>query len=657
MQSQLTPGYSRLAQLLVACGLVITINGYDSRVVDQCYRLPVLERMTDARAYPADQFVDAFEKFNPHLGYLRLLQFGSGIFGLSITLFLLYSLTVLLTTYSIWRIRELLFPEMPHWSNWLLLLTFFLCKAGNLGTNHIWEDHLLDRQIAFSLGWFALALWLECHPSIGIKIPVITGLIAVIHPGLGLLNLALWLTVFSWNFLTGIFKRNDLILFVIAIFLSMIPWALLYLGQSSVLKAGVSPELFWSLATELQGPQHMRSSLWRSSQWYAAISLTVFASIQFLVLMPKNLSHRAFKQARQWLLLILIGLFISWPAIEYFHNLNITLAQPWRMATPVRGFLLIILNSIIFEYIKSNRPIIKGRAFSIIFGLRNDIVTFSLFLLESVNLMIKRTLRDTKPSWQTNISGIFLMTSTFYAILWVYDHDPQHGHYVIIAGYVAGPAVDFILRKLQISIDDQSGKLYIPTKLQIAPRNAIILAWILPAIAIIYCGFDASGKTIFAQILASKWRIYETPRSDAEKLGAWLHANIAPNAMILSPPRDKSLRLWSHRSVVANVAGSPYQAEELKKWSERIATLSGFSGDIADFAHQWPENRVRFETFYEKATSNEIIAWANQNQANVIVVPSAERFESLATSGWEKAHVEGRLAAWLKNHDFTKIQP
>lgn len=647
MQSQPGFHYSRRVELLVACGLVISFNGYDSRVVDQCYRLPLLERLTKASAFPLDQFVDAFEKFNPHLGYLRLLQFGSVFFGLSITLFTLYCLTLTLTIHSFWRIRESIYPEMPRWSNWLLLLLFVLCKAGNLGTNHLWEDHLLDRQIAFSLGWYALAIWIGSQPSIAIKIPFITGVISLIHPGLGLLNLALWLTLFGWNYLTGFFRHKEMIFCVIAFFFCMMPWAWLYLGQSAVLKAGVSPDLFWSLATELQGPQHMRPSLWRGSQWCASISLFIFSCVHYLLLTPAKKHTQPYRSASQWLLFITAGLFISWPAIEYFHNINITLAQPWRLATAVRGFLLVILNSIIFDQIKSNQPINLCRALSIIFGLRNDMVTFSLIIVEIINFLITKLLKLFKWKWLNHVSSFLYNILTFCGIWWVYDNDPQQGHYLIITGYLAGLILSYILRRQQVSINHSSGELSIPLCLQIRPRNAIAFVWFLPFSSIVCCGFDYSGQTKISQILAAKWRVYETPRSDAEKMGFWLNKILPQDAMILSPPRDKSIRLWSHRSIVANVAGSPYQAEELKKWAERISILCGFSGDLANFAGQWPDNRVKFETYYEKASPDQVAVWAKQFQANVIVVPSSERFDSLAASGWEKTHVQGRLAAWL----------
>lgn len=657
MKSYRNEQFTKLVELLIACGLVITINGYESRVVDQCYRLPILERMIDPQAFPADQFVQAFDKFNPHLGYLRILQFSSSLFGLSISLFLLYCITAFLNIYSVWRIRELVFPDLPEWTNWLLLLLLVLCKAGNLGTNHIWEDHLLDRQIAFALGWFALACWLEANESIYWKIPVITGLIAIIHPGLGLLNLALWCGLFSWNFIFAAFPREKVLFFFGVFLLSMLPWARLYLGQSSVLKAGVSPDLFWQLATEIQGPQHMRPSLWRSSQWYAAFSLLALGFIQFFWMIPEKVPQKVHQRASQWILMIVFGLFVSWPAIEYFHDINITLAQPWRLATPLRGLLLIILTSILTPYFSINNRLIRGFAFSIIVGLRNDWVTFFLCSVSIFVITLPNFMRLVRSNIMQLIFQLLIGGSLIYSLWWISAHDPQDGISLIAGSYLFVFIVDYLLKKHEVKIDPENNTIHFPYSLQISRRNAIIAAWLLPLSSLIIGGFDPTGQTRITQILASKWRIYETPRTDAEKMGVWLNANLPKNAMILTPPRDKSLRAWSHRSIVANVAGSPYQAAELQKWAERMKILSGFNGEMSEFANQWPTKRVEFETYYDKADANEIIGWAEDFKANYIIAPSHANSQPFAAKGWVIIHRHGRLIAYSKekNNASDKI--
>ena len=59
-------------------------------------------------------------------------------------------------------------------------------KAGNIGTNHIFEAMVLDRQIAFALGWLALAQ-LVVQPDRG-RLPVMAaiGVATLVHPSAGL---------------------------------------------------------------------------------------------------------------------------------------------------------------------------------------------------------------------------------------------------------------------------------------------------------------------------------------------------------------------------------------------------------------------------------------------------------------------------------------
>ena len=55
---------------IAALGLYLTLEGYHARDGDQAYRLPLLARFQDPRAFENDPFVDAVAQFNPHRGYL-----------------------------------------------------------------------------------------------------------------------------------------------------------------------------------------------------------------------------------------------------------------------------------------------------------------------------------------------------------------------------------------------------------------------------------------------------------------------------------------------------------------------------------------------------------------------------------------------------------
>lgn len=661
--------YTRLLRIITATGLVISINGYQSRVIDQCYRLPIMERMIDANAYAGDQFVDAFESFNPHIGYSRLLQFGSMLSGLSLWMFILYSLALSICIHAIWEIRKTLFPNLPAWSDWLLVAIFSLCKAGNIGTNHLWEDHLLDRQIAFSLGWVMLATWIKNDSTISsshntiasLKISILCGITAVIHPGLGLLYVALWLGVFGLAWLVGNCNSKQFGTTAILLISSMIPWGLIYLPQAAVLKQGVEQELFWSLATELQGPQHMRPIYWRSTQWYAAIALLIAGIAQIALSGNAVRTSPAIKKTAAWIFIITLGLLIAVPGIEIFKSLNITMAQPFRLATIMRGMMLILILPGLVARLQSKQLLQLCHGCALILSLRQDMALTVMIVIELILQFAKMSHRN--KTLMTFCYIVMQLSGSYWLLL----HDPRKSYYLIIAG----DAIGIVLFMIQSDRDQKRNEIIerliaIPSTHRRQIRIAIY-AWLLPILAILFNLTDSLQKTWAAEKLAGKYRVFATPLSDAEKLGVWIDRHMPKDVLVLTPPRDKSLRSWSHRSIVVNVAGSPYQASALKTWAERLQSMSGLSTDIAtadrlteietadsldEFCRRWPVERVKFETYYEKASAREILSWADRYHAGLVVAPTWNqpddriKNEDFMNRGWRKLHTQGRLTLW-----------
>lgn len=639
---------SSLLRILTATGLVITINGYQSRVVDQCYRLPIMEQMMGSPAYHGDLFVNAFEKFNPHLGYLKLLWFGSSLFGLSLWMFMIYSLTLGICIFAIWNIRKSLFPKIPVWSDWLLVIMFTLCKAGNIGTNHLWEDHLLDRQIGFSIGWLTLAIWLGENQIKLYFIPILCGLMAIIHPGLGLLFTALWLGVLGASALQKALSYRQLLGLTSVFLAAMLPWAVLYLPQSRILKAGVEGQLFWELATELQGPQHMRPIFWRATQWYAAMLLYFLGMASFFMMRHEIPSRKIFSKILLWVSIVTLGLTIAIPAIEFFHDINITLAQPFRLATPLRGLMLVLILPTIVRSLQSCELLQWCRTAALILSLRNDMSLSVMLLMEFLSILLDCLTNKFTTYNLSNLNKLVLIISQMAGCVWLFKHDPKQGQQLILGGYLLG-CIGYFFYQYNKSIFIRINSIMHSMKIQKRKQLRIAFyAWAAPLLAVIMGGYDPSGLLWTAEKIATKWRIYETPISDAEKMGFWIDRNLPRDLLILSPPRDKSLRLWSHRSVVLNVAGSPYQAEALEAWASRLQTLSGFQGNLAEFCSKWPTDRVAFETFYEKASPDEILDWADQFEANAIIVPNQERFEAVFDKKWVKKRTQGRLILWIR---------
>src|SRR5260370_38679014 len=111
--SGLIASYRRPLAFLLLFGLFLTFRGYRSREGDQAYRLPILLHQQDQSRFAADPFVRAFDQFNPHRGYLALLDRGSGLVGLSAALFLLFGTTFFLTGHALDRLARAIWRERP----------------------------------------------------------------------------------------------------------------------------------------------------------------------------------------------------------------------------------------------------------------------------------------------------------------------------------------------------------------------------------------------------------------------------------------------------------------------------------------------------------------------------------------------------------------
>ena len=639
-------------RLATAVGAVVTFGGYQSRVVDQCYRLPIVARMNDQALYVADPFVRAFDTFNPHWGYGRLLNTMASAIGLSGALFGLYVATVALTLASLWRIRRALAPALPAWSDWLVVAVFVLCRAGNIGTNHLWEDHLLDRQIGYALLWFALAEWLAGERRKAWSIPLAIGLTAIIHPGLGVLAAALWAGIFVAGLPFGETHKRETIRFLTILAVAMVPWAVAYLPQSKILAEGVDPALFWSLATELQGPQHMRPVHWRESQWWAAFAILA-AGLGGLVAARRDFARPAVIRAGLWAVPIVLGLALATALVEIAHSLPVTMAQPFRLATPLRGLCLILLIPHLASLIRSGGIAGAARAGALILCLRGDrafvaAVGVELVMTSFSWLSRQFTNIERKPGYDL----IALSIAGFPAAWWLIRRDTADGEVLLLSGYLTGAAFALIVPRVgpRIAMRFSSGTNGF--------RNArawriCAYAWAIPLASAVVGIADPAGESAICQALAGRWRIQEVPTSDVERLAVAARTTLPADALVLAPPRDKAFRHWSRRSVVVNVAGSPYQAKALADWAERLRIVAGEPCDLTDFARNWPENRVAWETYYEKAPASQLDAWATRFGATAIVTRArSDHPDSLESLGWTRIANSGDFSIWMKRlHD------
>ena len=247
----------RWAVYVLLFGLYLTVRGYHSRDGDQAYRLPLFLHGQDPALYAGDPFVRAFDAFNPHRGYFALIGLASWPFGLSAGLFGLFAATFALTCAGIDRLARAVWPDRGPWVGGIAVGLVLLAKAGNVGTNHLFEAMLLDRLIGFALGWMAIALAVEgetWRPSL------LIGLATVIHPTVGLqlggLIGASWLAWAIGRRWTG-FDPRSAMLGLVSIAIAALPGALPAILQGGRLFEGLSPGEFRLLGVELQMAQHM----------------------------------------------------------------------------------------------------------------------------------------------------------------------------------------------------------------------------------------------------------------------------------------------------------------------------------------------------------------------------------------------------------------
>ncbi len=359
---------SRWLVFLLIFGIYLTFRGYQSREGDQAYRLPLLLHRQNPALFADDPFVRAFDAFNPHRGSLALLDAASRAVGLSAALAALFALTFAATALGLDRLARASWPEEGPGVGVVAAVLVLVARAGNIGTNHLFEPMLLDRLIGFGLGWVALGT-VVADPRRGRWIaPPVLGAAALVHPSVGL-QLAMllgagWVGCAPWPGRTGVDWRSAL-LALAALGLALVPAVVMNAGQGARLFAGLPPEEFRLLSVELQGPQHMLPHLWRLPQWLAWGCYPLLALLA-LGRVGQERMGTGWPSARVRLAILLAvnlaGIGLAWVAVEVIGDLRVTVFQPFRMATVLRGLALAALSGRILETWRRGRWIDRARA-------------------------------------------------------------------------------------------------------------------------------------------------------------------------------------------------------------------------------------------------------------------------------------------------------
>ena len=602
----------RLPLVVLALGIYLSLRGYHSRDGDQAFRLPLLLARQDTSAFRDDPFVRAFDVFNPHCGYLAVLDVVSRGVGLSATLLILFVFTFGITVLAVDRIARDAAPSSGSGVGVWAVALVLIAKAGNLGTNHLFEAMLLDRLIALALGWAAVAAILSDLRNGPKWAALAIGAAAVVHPSLGL---QLGLIVMSWLAVIGGWRGT---IGAAWIGLGIAPGVLIAASQSGRLMDGLAETDFLTIAASIQGPQHMLPHLWRMPQWLAGAS--------YLALAGLTVTTRPRSPVRDRLLallgIVLAALAAGWFGIEVLQSAKVTLFQPFRMATVARGLSLIVGADLVASRWDRGDGLGRVRALVLVAGVASD---WLMVVAVGCELLIALS-----PRWErmTAIVG-WLVGAAFLA-----SHDTEGGHWILIAAALAPFAVaplGRLRRAANVSADDPRQKCRYAV--------ACTAVWMIPVAAAIFPNFSDGP---IAKRLAEHCRFGEWAGDDVERLAAWCRVHTPERARFVGPPGPKTFRLWARRDLAFNRAASPYHAAGLADWIARFRDHVGFRGSIAEFAAMYLSERQKLEAGFDAMDAQSLAELARRENADHVFASSKLR----GGPALERLHVEGRYAAF-----------
>ncbi|WP_435005266.1 DUF6798 domain-containing protein [Tundrisphaera lichenicola] len=625
-------------------GLYLTLRGYHAFDGDQAYRLPLLLHLQDPTLYATDPFVRAFDAFNPHRGYLALIDLASRPFGLAAGLAGLFALTFWATASGVDRLARSAWPELGGKVGLVAFVLVLMAKAGNVGTNHLFESTLLDRLIGFGLGWMAIASAVGDPRRGAWSGAAWLGLAALVHPSVGL-QLALTLAV-AWG-VWGLVGRSGVsfrtsVGAVIGLGLALGPGLALMSAQGGSLFEGLPPEEFRLLSVQVQGPQHMLPSMWRSWQWMAWDCYPILA---LLALGRVGLDGpRAPWPASRVRLAVLIGvnlasLGLAYLAVEVVGDIRVTVFQPFRMATLARGLALIAVSGRVVTLWARGDLASRSRAVLVGVGLSGDgmlIVATAVDLgMALADWAVQRPeirriadgLRDIVP----NLLGLVLLGSGLY---YLSRHDTESGHWPLIASIGV------------LAVGSRLARRWTPGWTPRRIRLAMVAAWALPVSAAVAPMIVDPAKHRIVSDLVARCRFSETPTDDLERLAVWARDRTPASSRFIGPPGPKTFRLWSRRPLAFNRAGGPYHAAGLLDWSTRYRDHVDFRGSTTEFARAYLGDRHRLEARYQEMTDLERASLARR-QGATHVLAAAPRGTPPAPGGpLELLRVEGRYAVY-----------
>ncbi len=438
-------------------GIYLSTRGYHSFDGDQAYRLPLLLHRQDSRLFADDPFVRAFDTFNPHRGSMIVLDLATRPLGLAAGLFFLFVLTLFAT----WRGIDVLARGVGQTSGpaaGLVAVGLVLAaKAGNIGTNHLFEAMLLDRLMAFALGWLALAQAVVNPRRSHWKAMAAVAAATWIHPSVGLqLTMVLGASWAAWLLLGRMteIKLPAALTGLLGMFVAVLPGLAVNLAPGRALFGNMPADLFWLLSVELQSPQHMLPHLWRLPQWLGCTSYLALALLAMLdpdraekSRTPESGRHSpqptgssaARTRLAVTLAVILVGLFSAWFAIDVLHVVRVTVFQPFRMATMARGIALVLASGRVVALWRTGAMLGRMRAILFCVAVAGDwlmvVVTLAEIAVSAVSA--GRTRMAPQARWRS-IDSVVYFGSLAWGLNFLAHHDTEYGHIPLLVSVALG---------------------------------------------------------------------------------------------------------------------------------------------------------------------------------------------------------------------------
>ena len=529
---------------------------------------------------------------------------------------------------------------------------------------------VLDRQVAFALGWLALAQ-LAAQPDQGrLMVIALIGVATLVHPSAGLqVAMVLSACLAAWCLLgrrSGVSCRSAF-LSVAGLAIAVAPGLALNLAQGSKLMGEMPARDFWLLSVELQHPQHMLPHLWQMPQWLACASYLVLAVLAISSLRIDRSIALAnddgdagapfrWPAARVRLLtalgVIISGLGVAWYLIEKRQVVQVTVFQPFRMATVARGIALVFLAGRIVSLWKSGGPLARLRAVLLSVSVTGDWLMVVVTLAEAAVWAVEavRSRLAKSPIWQA-LDAVVFLGMLGLGLNFLAHHDTKSGHLPLLAAIGIGVAAG-----LPGILGWRTGRKRTSWRWTGRRWRVILaLAWAAPAAALLAAvvpSDGASGRSGLVRSLISRCRFVAVPADDVERLALWCREHTPVAAHFIGPPGPKTFRLWSQRSLAFNRASWPYHAAGLGDWVARFRDHVAFHGDIEAFVHDYLADRHGFEARYDQLTDADRAALALRQGATYVVArapePQPEGRAVIPESGspLEFLHGEGCFAVY-----------